>query len=223
MGRNGAELGRRVPLFRCAAWGREYFAALRDNCSVGHLRSISLALLAFSSAAFAQIRDDGPSLIVAGRIESRRLTVTAADIGRLPKKTINVKTEKGTSTFEGVSLQSVLELAGVLFGPKLQGARLMAFVVVEGAPPSLHDFYSKEQRWGDDYRALFALPELDDGYSKQPVILAVTQGGKPLRGPDGPFRIIAPQDSRSTRWIKDVKLIWVLHADSLLGMGSPVR
>jgi len=34
-----------------------------------------------------------PSIIVAGRIESRRLTVTAADLGGLPKKTVKVKTD----------------------------------------------------------------------------------------------------------------------------------
>jgi len=180
-------------------------------------------LLALGVNAFAQPRDEGHSFIVAGIIESKRLTVTAADVAKLPKKIVQVKTEKGVSTFEGVTLQSVLELAGILFGPKLQGARLMAFVVVEGAPPSPGDFYTKTRDWGDDYRALFALPELDESYTKQPVILASVQDGKPIAGPEGPYRIIAPQDGPSARWVKAVKIVWVLHADSILGMGSPVR
>src|SRR6185369_2267426 len=101
------------------------------------------ALLVLGASALAQPRDEAPSIIIAGRIESRRLTVTAADLGSLPKKTVKVKTDHGVTTFEGVAIQDVLELAGVLFGKKLQGARLVGFVVIEGAPPSLQDLNSQ--------------------------------------------------------------------------------
>jgi len=37
--------------------------------------------------------------------------VTAADLGSLPKKTVKVKTDHGVTTFEGVAIQDVLELA----------------------------------------------------------------------------------------------------------------
>ena len=122
---------------------------------MGRLRSIAFVVVALGANAIAQPRDDRPSIIVAGIIEARRLTVTAGDIGKLPKRAIQVQTAKGTSTFEGVALQSVLELAGVLFGQQLQGARLMAFVAVEGAPPSLQEVSSTQHAWGNTYRALF--------------------------------------------------------------------
>src|SRR4030095_2079123 len=76
---------------------------------------VTSALLLLAANALAQARDEAPSIIVAGRIESRRLTVTAADLGSLPKKTVKVKTDHGVTTFEGVAIQDVLELAGVLF------------------------------------------------------------------------------------------------------------
>ena len=114
------------------------------------------ALFVLAAGAPAQPRDEAPSIIIAGRIESRRLTVTAADLGSLPKKTVKVKTDHGVTTFEGVAIQDVLELA-------------------------------------------------------------ITQNGKPLSSADGPYRIVAPQDANHIRWIRDVKMIWVLHADTILG------
>jgi hypothetical protein len=176
---------------------------------------VTSALLLLAANALAQPRDEAPSIIVAGRIESRRLTVTAADLGSLPKKTVKVKTDHGVTTFEGVAIQDVLELAGVLFGKKLQGARLVGFVVIEGAPPSLQDLNS--QFPADDYRALFSLPELDRDFNKEQPILAITQNGKPLGSADGPYRVVVPQDANHIRWIRDVKMIWVLHADTILG------
>jgi DMSO/TMAO reductase YedYZ molybdopterin-dependent catalytic subunit len=177
------------------------------------------ALCATVLSTPTQAQED-PSIIVAGMIERKRLTVTAGDIGKLPKKTVRVKSDNGSATmFEGVALQDVLDLAGVLFGPKLQGARLMAFVVVEGAPPLVNAPYNP--RAAGDYRALLSLPEIDSTFNEgQPIILALTQDGTPLSDADGPFRLIVPGDKRNNRWIKDVKMLWVQHADSILGFGS---
>ena len=75
-------------------------------------------------------------------------------------------------------------------------------------------------RGGEDYRALFSLPESDASFTdEQPVILAITQNGKPLSSADGPYRVIVPGDKRQSRWVKDVKMVWVLHADNNLGFG----
>src|SRR5215218_5039852 len=155
------------------------------KCSV----ALIWTLVTVPLCAVAQPIED-PSIIVAGRIERQRLTVTASDIGKLAQKTVKVKAANGqVATFEGVALQDVLDLAGVLFGQKLQGARLMAFVVVEGAPPTVEATVKAHE--GDDYRALFSLPEIDSSFAeKDPVILAITQDGKPLSPADGPYRVI---------------------------------
>ena len=180
--------------------------------------SLIAGLLAIVLGASAQ-RQDEPSIIVGGIIEGKRVTVTAAEIGKLPKQTLKVKTTTGVSTFEGVALRDVLDLAGVLFGQKLYGARLLVFVVVEGAPPAVGTKFNPQS--GDDYRALFSLPEIDSSFSDaRPAILAVTKDGKPLTAEDGPYRLIVPDEKRPNRWVKDVKMIWVLHADHSLGFGT---
>lgn len=156
-----------------------------------------------------------PSLIVAGAIEGRRITITSADIAKLPRRSITVKDEQGTNTFEGVALHSVFEMTGVRFGKALAGDRLLGIVMVEGAPPSISEL-SRGGHVGEDYRAVFALPELDPSFTDTPVILATARDGKQLSGPEGPFRIVAAQDKRQSRWIRDVKMIWLLHADIFL-------
>ena len=93
--------------------------------------------------------------------------------------------------------------------------------LLRGSPPSLRDLASDGPE--DDCRALFSLPEIDAMFTKEPAILAITQDGKHIAVPDGPYRIIVPQDVHQSRWVKAVKIIWVLHADSILGMGGPIR
>ena len=62
---------------------------------------------------FAQTPTEAdPSLIVAGRIEGKRVTVTASDLAKLPRRSVAVKTDRGKSTYEGVTIQSMLELIG---------------------------------------------------------------------------------------------------------------
>jgi hypothetical protein len=186
--------------------------------SMKRIPSLIVGLLTVVLGASAQRQVD-PSIIVAGIIEAKRITVTAADIGKLPKQTVKVKTTTGVAAFEGVALRDVLALTGVLFGQKLHGARLMVFVVVEGAPPPLGTQFNQEN--GDTYRALFSLPELDPTFSDgPPAILAITQDGKPLNREDGPYRLVVPEDKRQSRWVKDVKMIWVLHADHSLPFGA---
>jgi hypothetical protein len=165
---------------------------------------------------FAQAPGSEASLIIAGRIEGKRVTVTASDIAKLPRRSVTVKTDRGTSTYEGVTIQSVLELVGTQMGPGLRGDRLLGFILVEGAPPPVGSIRDSHREDADDYRAVFSIAELDSTFSQQPVILTTTKDGNPLSAPEGPFQVISPQDKRPTRWIKSVRLIWLLHGDYAL-------
>jgi hypothetical protein len=157
-----------------------------------------------------------PSLIIAGRIEGKRVTVSASDLAKLPRRSVTVKRDRATSTYEGVPVQSVLELAGAQLGQRLRGDRLLGFALVEGAPPPVASIRNPHRENDDDYRAVFSLAELDSTFTEQPAILATAKDGKPLQASEGPFQIISPQDKRPTRWIRSVMLIWVLHGDYAL-------
>ena len=129
---------------------------------------------------------------------SRPFKLSAADLAKLPRLTVNAKDHDGKPvTFEGVALVEVLRLAGVEFGEKLRGKQLALFLVVDAA---------------DGYRAVFALPELDPAFTDQTIILADRRDGKPLSDSEGPWRIVVPVEKRQGRWVRQVVSLTIRRA-----------
>ena len=116
-------------------------------------------------------------LRVTGEVE-RNLNLGPADIAKLPRRSVRAKGHGGTeTTFEGIALIDVLQLAGVKFGDGLRGKSLALFLVAEG---------------NDGYQAVFALPELDPAYTDRIVLLADTRDGKKLNDTEGRFELLFP-------------------------------
>jgi hypothetical protein len=63
----------------------------------------------------------------------------------------------------------------------------------------------------DGYRVVFALPELDPGFSDNEVLLVDRENGGPLSTTEGPLRIVAPHEKRPVRWIRNVQRIQVVR------------
>src|SRR5262245_4247903 len=136
-------------------------------------------------------------LRVVGEVE-KSLNLGPADIAKLPRRSVRAKGHEGTeSTFEGVALVDVLQLAGVKFGDGLRGKSLALYLVVEGA---------------DGYQAVFALPELDPAYTDKVVLLADTRDGKKLNDGEGSLRIVVPGEKRQARWVRQVTTLIVKRA-----------
>jgi hypothetical protein len=85
-------------------------------------------------------------------------------------------------------------------GEAFRGEWMRAFVVVEAT---------------DDYRAIFALPELDPGFTDRVVILADTRDGHPLEKYKGPFQVVVPGEKRQARWVRMVKEIRLVDSRAL--------
>ena len=129
------------------------------------------------------------SLSVSGEVETP-LKLTAADLAKLPQRTIRAKGHDGKEAeFTGVPLVEILKLAGVKFGEDLRGKNLALYLVVEAA---------------DGYRAVFALPELDPLFTDKLILLATKREGKPLDDKEGPLRIVVPDEKRQGRWVRQV-------------------
>jgi len=125
----------------------------------------------------------------------KRTDIKKADLAKLKRVTIKAL-DHGTATeFEGVVLADVLKLAGVEFGEKLRGRRLASYVLIEAA---------------DKYRVIFSLAELDAGFTDKVVILADKRDGTPLTNA-GPWQIVAPDEKRAGRWIRQVQSIKVVN------------
>jgi DMSO/TMAO reductase YedYZ molybdopterin-dependent catalytic subunit len=99
--------------------------------------------------------------------------------------------------FEGVALGLILQKAGVESGKDLRGPAVSKYLVVEAA---------------DGYRAVFALPELDEAFTDLPVILADKRDGKPLSEKEGPLRVVVPHEKRGARWVRMVTALTIQKA-----------
>jgi len=113
---------------------------LRRACFV---ISIFVALFTAIYGQKPQVTSPEMSLSVSGEVE-RPLKLTAADLGKLPRRSVRAKDHDGKeSEFEGSPLVEVLKLAGVKFGEGLRGKNLaqgalMSAVYLVGAPIILY-------------------------------------------------------------------------------------
>ena len=166
---------------------------------------ILLALLIVSVCIFQSVgqprqeqEKQSPILSIGGEVQ-RPLKVTPADLARLPRKTVTAKDHDGKeTTFDGVELREVLNLAGVQFGESLRGKNLALYLLVEAA---------------DGYRAVFALPELDNAFSQRVVLLADKRDGKQLSATEGPWRLVVPDEKRQARWVRQVTALNIRRAE----------
>jgi len=104
---------------------------------------------------------------------------------------------KKTETYQGVSLEYLLQKAGVPQGEQLRGKAMADYVLATAS---------------DGYRVVFSLAELDSGFSDSGVIVADTLNGAPLGPNEGPLKLVAPHDKRPARWIRMLKSLSVLEA-----------
>ncbi len=91
--------------------------------------------------------------------------------------------------YSGVLLGELLKLVGRPVGEALRGKALATAVSVEAA---------------DNYKIIFALAEVDSGFTSKVIFLADRKNGAPIDASEGPFRIIVPDEARPARWAKQV-------------------
>jgi hypothetical protein len=132
-------------------------------------------------------------------IPDQTIAVTAKTLAGLPRVKAEAKEhENPAATYEGVTLGSILERAGIPRGEKLRGNGLRAIVIITAT---------------DGYQVVFTVAETDPAFTDRLIILADKKDGKPLPEKEGPFRIIVPAEKRPARWIRNVKTIAIKTVD----------
>lgn len=158
-----------------------------------------LVLLACLSSAGLSLAAEATSQVEVVDEAGKSTVMNAESLAKLPRKQVTGEDHGGTRhTWEGPLLGDVLASAGVPLGKTLRGPRVALYLVVEAA---------------DGYRAVFALPEVDPSNSDTSVILADRRDGLALDAKEGPLRIIAPQEKRHARWVRQVTRLVVKKAD----------
>jgi len=164
------------------------------------LRLVPLVFAVMALVSLAQPTQSSglvePVILTIDGIVPKPQKLTAADLAKLPRRSVEVKNSDGSvSTYEGPILADVLALAGVVFGPVPKEA-LANYVIVTA----------------NDFRVVFALPELDSAFTDRLNILADKKDGKPLSTSEGPLRNIVPDEKRRGRWVSQVVRLTVLTA-----------
>jgi hypothetical protein len=129
--------------------------------------------------------------------DGKQTVFTKADLEALPRAQVKTSVSGTATAFEGVALRAVLEKAGIALGETMRGKRLASYLLVEAA---------------DDYRVVFALPELDTAFTDKQIVLAFLKDGKPLDDKEGAYRIVIPEEKRMARWVRQVRTLKILNA-----------
>src|SRR5262245_36887769 len=107
-------------------------------------KALALILIcAFAWSVGAQ--QAAPAIVVTGDVK-QPLTLTAADLAKMPRAAATTRRNTITAAWEGVWLSEILKKAGVPLGPELRGKALTTYVAVSAS---------------DGYEVLFSLGELD--------------------------------------------------------------
>ncbi len=122
--------------------------------------------------------------------------ITATEIAGMPHQKMTVNDHAKSVVVEGVPLRQVLEKAGVTFDNSMHGKSLTRCLLVVAA---------------DGYRVVFALAELDPGFTDRVILLADRADGQPLDSKTGPFRIVVPGEKRMARWVRQVITLKVVQ------------
>jgi len=125
------------------------------------------------------------------------IPIDNATLTALPREAVAAAAHGKTLECEGVALPALLRAANALSAGPLRGGQLANYVLVTAR---------------DGYRAVFSLAELEPSLGNRKVLLVDRCDGQPLGNDDGPLRLIAPEESRPARWVRQVQSITVVTA-----------
>lgn len=146
------------------------------------------------------------ALTVGGAVE-QPLNLTISDLSRLPRTKLTVTERDGKEVvFEGVALSEIVSRAKPMVTKQCCSNTVNAVVQVHAA---------------DGYRAVFALPELDPEFTDNKVLLADRRAGEPMTAPQGPLRLVVPNDKARARWVRQVITIEILFVGA--STNAPAR
>lgn len=101
--------------------------------------------------------------------------------------------------YSGVTIADLLTKAGIILGDTAKRKTIVSCLVVTAA---------------DNYKAIYALSEVDPLFANRTIIVADRMDKKPLPEDDGPFQIIVPGEKKQARWVRQVTAIEVVVLNS---------
>jgi hypothetical protein len=173
-----------------------------------------LWLSAFAILAVAFVPCDGVPALIAQQMQhagpavpsssltirtedGKTLVLSSDELAALPHKSVAVFNEhnQANERYSGVPLSVLLGKVGVPQGDQVRGGILTTGIVAEGT---------------DGYKVLYSLAEVDPAIHTGDVIVADSLNGQKL-GADGAFKLVATEDKRPARWVRNLTTISVIR------------
>jgi len=155
---------------------------------------LQLCIFAFTLAVVSA--QTGPVVLTVSGDLPMPLKLTAQDIAKMPHQSITVDEPDGSkTTYEGVPLLQVLQLAGAPLGGQLRKQALASYLLAKAK---------------DGYQVVFTLAELDPDFADETILLADKRNGAALPANQGPLRLEVGQDkvgARSVRLLESIEFV----------------
>src|SRR6186713_1080231 len=127
------------------------------------LGTVSIVIV-FYASSFVRCQAQ-QTISVEGEVQ-KPLKLTLQDLEKYSVTEVKAKDKEGKEhTYKGALLSVVLDAAGVTLGKQLRGENLAKYVLVTAA---------------DNYKVIYALPEIDPEFTSNTVLLTTHVDGKPL-------------------------------------------
>lgn len=132
-------------------------------------------------------------------VNGKTSSFTVADLSGLPQKTVKVHNshDQADESYTGVGLSDLLTKAGFIASSATQQQMLRSYVRAEGT---------------DHYWVIYSLVEVEPSEHSGDVIVATSLDGHSL-GADGQLKLIAAEDRKPQRWIRNLAGITVRTAE----------
>jgi hypothetical protein len=121
----------------------------------------------------------------------KQVTCSASELKSLPHITLNVKNvhTDAQETYSGVRVADLLAKLGASLEKEMQGKAMANYVLAVGS---------------DGYKVIFLIAEIDPDFHPGEIIVADEMNGKPLDSNSGPFKLVATEDKRPARWVRNL-------------------
>lgn len=173
-----------------------------------HITAGCLALFFFLLSAEA-VHAAEPVLQL--RYGGNQVRLSPSDFAKLKPTEVGASDHERPHRYRGVAVRDLLQLVDAPLGDKLRRPTLAHVVLIKGA---------------DGYVCAFALAEFEQGFTDRTIILASHDEGMPLSADLGPWRLVAPKDTRLARWVRQVVSLEVISIENGTGgngTGAPAK
>jgi hypothetical protein len=140
-----------------------------------------------------------PSTSLVLTVDGKATALSVAQLAEMPQTTITVHNEhtKADETYSGVLLGVLLAKYGLPVDKTTHQKMLRSYLVAEGT---------------DKYWVLYSATEVESSEHNGTVMVATSMDGKPL-GEDGQFKLVASEDKRPQRWVRNLSALTVKSAE----------